>query len=50
MAEHAVEYSDLLLVEAIGIIQEEIGDTPQRLDPLLGRAAADRSFKLLKER
>ena len=39
MAENVVEQADLRLVKAIGVVEKQVGDTSERLDAFLGRAA-----------
>ena len=48
--EHVVEQRDLLVVEAAGGSQEQVGDAPGRLQPLFRRAGPNRGFDLVDDR
>jgi hypothetical protein len=50
MAKDIVEQIDLRLIEAIGIVEKQVGDAPERFDALLGRAAFDRVLELDNKR
>ncbi|MHC2439567.1 hypothetical protein ACVMB0_006942 [Bradyrhizobium sp. USDA 4451] len=41
-AQHVVEHLDLFIVEAVAVVQEQIGDLPQRLHALGRRPVPDR--------
>src|SRR5580704_2386408 len=46
VAQDVVEYFDLLIIKPIGIRDEKISNTPQRVDALVLGAASDRVFQL----
>jgi hypothetical protein len=45
MDQDIIEYLNLLFVEPVGIIEKQIGDAPQRFDPLGRRSAFQRTFE-----
>src|ERR1700722_14094533 len=50
VAKDVVEQADLRLIEAVGIVEKQVGDTPKRFDAFLGRAAFDRVLELDNQR
>ncbi|WGS22428.1 hypothetical protein [Bradyrhizobium sp. ISRA463] len=49
-AEHVVEHLDLFVVEVVAVVQEQIGDPPQRLHALCGRSVPDSIFEFGNDR
>jgi hypothetical protein len=46
MAKDVVEETDLRLIETVGIVEKQVGDTSKRFDAFLRRAAFDRVLDL----
>ncbi len=49
-AQHVVEYADLFVIEAIGVVQKQVRYPPQRLHAAFRIALLDRGFKIVNER
>ena len=49
-AQDVVEHLDLLVVQALGVVEEEVGHPPQRLDAVFQEVVFDRPFELGDER
>src|ERR1700753_1972523 len=50
MAQNVVETLDLLLVQALRVVEEKVRDLPKRFDPLGGGAASDGLLQFINDR
>ena len=48
--QHVVEYADLLVAELGRRDQKQVGDAPERVDPLFPRSALNRLFQFVHQR
>jgi hypothetical protein len=49
-AQYIVEDFDLIVVQSIGVVEEEVGNPPQRVGPVFQGVVLDRQFEFGEER